>query len=79
MTMPALEPVGQRRVFDPDVPCELYSAHPAAVVLLQQRLTSFSRYQHTTLRVPTQDLSRLLRCRCHGILLRHFRRLEQRR
>ena len=31
-----------------------------------------------TLRVLTQDCSRLLRCKCHGFLLRHFRPLLQR-
>ena len=75
MTTPALEPVGQSRVFDPDVLRELYSAHPAAVVLLQQQLTPLSRYQHTTLRVLTHDLAGLLRRKCHGFLLQHFRRL----
>jgi hypothetical protein len=39
---------------------EFYSAHPAAVVLLQQQLTPLPRYQHSTLRVPAQDFSKLL-------------------
>ena len=43
--------------------------------LLQQQLTPFSRYQHTTPCILTQDLSRLLRCNCHGTLLRHFPRI----
>jgi hypothetical protein len=49
-------PVGQSGVFDPHVLRKLYPAHPAAVVLLQQQRTTFSRYQHTTLRVLIQDL-----------------------
>lgn len=53
MTTPALEPVGQRRIFDPQVVGELYSAHTAAIVLLQQRFATLSRYQHATPCVPT--------------------------
>jgi hypothetical protein len=78
MTTPVLDPVGQSGVFDPDVLRKLFPAHPAAVVGLQQRLTTFSRYQDTTLRVLTQDLSGLLLRNRHGNLLRHFRRFEQR-
>src|SRR5262249_18623437 len=71
---PALEPVSQSGVFDPDVLHKLYPAHTA--VLRQQRLTAFSRYQHTTLCVLTQDLSGLLRRKFHAILLRHLHRPE---
>ena len=37
-----------------------YSTHPATVVLLQQRLTPFRRYQYPTPPVLTQDLPSLL-------------------
>jgi hypothetical protein len=53
---------------------EPYSAHPAAVILLQQHIATFWRYKHSTQRVLIQDLpGLLLSSYCMEIFLRHFR------
>jgi hypothetical protein len=57
------ESSGNQRLASLFVLREPYSTHPATVVLIQQRLTTFRRYQYATPRVLTQDSPSLLSTR----------------
>ena len=57
---------------------ELYSAHPALVVFLKNRLAALSRCSHTALRILTQNLLSLLCRGAHAFCLQHSYYDEQR-